>query len=81
MRTGAGVMIAAVERDWVLLPMRAMVPPDGREMGVPETVMTPPGVSVCPSMMKSDDASAVYDEPWNDSTAGAGVIAGAILRD
>lgn len=78
---GAGVMIAALKRDWVPLPMRAMVLPDGREMGVPERVMTPPGVRVWPEMMKSDDASAVYDEPWNDNTAGAGVIAGVLLRD
>ena len=59
MRTGAGVTIAALARDWVLLPMIAIAPLDGKEIGVIETVMTPPGVSVCPAMMKSDDASAV----------------------
>lgn len=79
--TGAGVKIAALARDWVLLPMTAIAPPDGNEMAVPDTVIAAPGARVCPSIMKSDDASAVYSEPWNDSRAGGGVIPGALLRD
>ena len=61
--------------------MTAIAPPVGKEIGVPETVIAAPCANVCPSIMKSDDASAVYDEPSNDSTAGAGVIAEALLRD
>ena len=79
--TGAAVTMAALPRDCVLLPMTAIAPPDGKEIGVPETVIAAPCANVCPSIMKSDDASAVYDEPSNESTAGAGVIAGALLRD
>ena len=63
MSTSAGVTIAALARDWVLLPMIAMAPPDGKEMGVPDTVIAAPGDKVCPLIIKSDDASAVYDEP------------------
>ena len=65
----------------MLVPIIATAPPDGNEMGVPDTVIAAPGARVCPLMMKSDDTSAVYDEPSNDSTAGAGVIAGMYWRD
>ena len=61
--------------------MTAIAPPDGKEMGVPETVTAAPCDRVCPPIMKCEDASAVYDEPPNDSTAGAGAIAGATFRD
>ena len=81
MSTGAAVTIAALPRDWVLLPMTAIEPPDGKKIEVPETVIAAPRAKVCPSIMKSDEASAVYDEPSNESTAGAGVIAEALLRD
>ena len=81
MNTGAAVTIAALPRHWVLLPMTAIALPDGNEMGVPDTVIAAPGAKVCPSIMKSDDASAVYDDPSNESTAGAGVVAEALLRD
>ena len=57
-RMSAGVIIA-VANDSVLVPITTLLPLPLYEIGVPETVMTPPGVSVCPSMMKSDDASAV----------------------
>ena len=60
--------------------MTAMAPPDGKEIGVPDTVIAAPCARVCPLIMKCEDASAVYDEPANESTAGAGVIAGALLR-
>ena len=65
----------------MLVPITATAPPDGNEMGVPDTVITAPCARVCPSIMKCEDASAVYDEPSKDSTAGDGVITGELLRD
>ena len=54
----AGVIIA-VANNSVLVPIITSSPLPSYEIGVPETVMTPPGVSVCPSTTKSDDASAI----------------------
>lgn len=82
--TGASVMIAeALPRDWVLLPMtaKAGAVPAASEIGVPDTVIEPPGVSVCPPMMNWAAAFAVYVEPSNVRTAGALAILGAEPRD
>ena len=47
----------------VVPPTTMSDPEDAYEIVVPETVITPPGVSVCPAMIKSEAASAVYVEP------------------
>ncbi len=60
--TGASVVMANAEpRDWVLLPMTANAGavPAASEMGVPERVMAPPGVSVWPAMTNWEAAFAV----------------------
>ena len=53
----------------VFVPITTAVAPAGYEMGVPETSILPPGVSVCPPMTKSEEASAVNVEPSKVSTA------------
>ena len=59
----------AVLRTSVLLPMTTSVAPGASEMGVPDTVMIPPGVRVCPSTVNPPDESAVYVCPLNVITA------------
>lgn len=49
----------AKEKGSVLVPTTTAVPPKGYEIGVSETSTLPPGDSVCPFMVKSEDASAV----------------------
>lgn len=53
----------------VLLPMTTSVAAGASEMGVPDTVITPPGVRVWLSITKAPDASAVYVWPANVITA------------
>ena len=82
-KISAGVIVA--ERIIsVLLPTTTnplAAPAGASEIGVPETVITPPGVSVCPLIMKSDEASAVYVWPSNVITGASVVMADAEPRD
>ncbi len=50
---------ATVLKASVLVPITTLVAPGASEIGVPETVIIPPGVNVCPSITKSDAAFAV----------------------
>ena len=61
-------------KDCVLDPRTTMDPPGASTMGVPETVIVPPGVRVCPPISKWEDASAVKVEPAKvkASATGAG---------
>ena len=49
----------------MLVPMTTAVHPDGYERDVPDVMMAPASVNVCPSMIKLDEASAVYVDPSN----------------
>jgi len=64
------------ESCWVLVPMMATEAPGPREMGVPETVMAPPGDRVCDAMTNSEVLSAVYVDPANVKTGVIGFVTG-----
>ena len=78
----AGVMTAD-ESVCVLEPTTASAAPGARLIGVPRTVMMPPGVRVWDAMTKSDEASAVYVEPSNVKTGASAVegLAEAVPRN
>ncbi len=74
-------MLGAEPRDCVLPPMTAYglaAPAGASEMGVPETVIRPPGVSVWPATTNRKAELAVYVEPPKVSTAGAEAGAGVM---
>ena len=64
----------------MLVPMTASAAPGARLMGVPRTVMMPPGVRVSEAMMKSDEASAVYVTPSQVRTGASSVDGEAVAR-
>ena len=45
-------------------------------MGVPDKVITLPGISVWPSMINCEDEPAVYVLPWN---VNAGATTGGVI--
>ena len=47
-----------------------------REIGPPDAVITPPGVSVCPSIVNLEAESAVYVCPPTVISGGGGAAAG-----
>ena len=61
--------------------MTANLPSRASEMGVPETVIVPPGVNVRLAIRKSDAAFAVYVEPANVIISGPEVACGAFGRN
>ena len=53
----------------VLPAITAMVPSGASEIGVPETVISPPSVKVCPAMMNWESPFSVYADPPNTRTS------------
>jgi len=63
---------AAVASGILDVPSRKYVAETGRERGVPETVMTPPGARVCEPKMNAEAELAVYVPPAKVIAAGPG---------
>ena len=57
------------------MPITAAVAPEAILIGVPDTTIAgPAGVTVCPAITNSEEASAVYDVPPNDKILSSGEI-------
>ena len=73
---GKGFAVAVGDKEKVVPPITTLEAPGARLMGVPETVMTEPGESVCPAMTSWVLEFAVMVEPPK-VMEGRGVVAGA----